>query len=119
MSDERAKASRPTIHELEKILSEEPGTVEVLPSGEVVVDKQAMLDDAYQRGLADGAAREREACAALAFDHGDFCLREAQQGGSEDLRERAKGGWHIGERIRARTDDACPAAGRSEGSDAS
>lgn len=46
--------------------------------------------------------QEREECAEIAQIHGDFCFDEADKGGSPDLRERARGAWHIAKKIKAR-----------------
>ncbi len=45
---------------------------------------------------------EREACAVIAQKHGEFCHREARNGGSIDLHERGDGAIHIAALIRSR-----------------
>lgn len=46
---------------------------------------------------------EREACAKIAQEHGEFCHREVDNGGSADLRERAEGACYVAEKIRQRS----------------
>jgi len=52
--------------------------------------------------LHDAVLHERAKCAKTAKDHADFCRREAENGGSKTLFERAKGAAHIAQRITER-----------------
>jgi len=53
---------------------------------------------------AERAAYER--AAVMAHSHGEFCDREARNGGHTSLFERAKGAAHIAAAIRRLADDA-------------
>jgi len=46
---------------------------------------------------------ERERCAKIAKDHGEFCHTEARNGGSPQLWERGTGANYIAEKILSRS----------------
>jgi len=64
------------------------------------------------RMLRLAVADEREACIEIAQQHGEFCRKEAQNGGHPSLYERGTGATHIADKIRARAEhvenDAAP-----------
>lgn len=49
----------------------------------------------------EAAKVERETCARMAQSHGEFCEREARNGGAVSLFERGDGAEHIAAAIRA------------------
>ncbi len=58
---------------------------------------------AFKAEMSKALRDERAACAEIAQAHGEFCHKEAQNGGSPDLRERGNGATYIAGQIRDRS----------------
>jgi hypothetical protein len=120
------KMEKPSIDELEKILNSEStddinieadGSISATPTtttvgavaDKVVTAVEAEIARLREQWKAraleaeDALSREREACAAIADKHREFCDREARNGGHPSLRERAEGAAYIAKCIRERT----------------
>ncbi len=57
-------------------------------------------DQRLQKAVNEAVEFEREECAKIAQQHGEFCENEARAGGASVLRERAEGAFHIAAKIR-------------------
>ncbi len=59
-------------------------------------------DQRLQRAVNVAVEFEREECAKIAQQHGEFCRDEARAGGALVLYERADGAYYIASKIRER-----------------
>lgn len=58
--------------------------------------------NAHKAAITEAVEAERKACAEVARNHGEFCQREADNGGDRVLYERSKGCFYIAQTIEAR-----------------
>jgi hypothetical protein len=64
-------------------------------------DRSLMVESAIATALQEAADEALERAAGVSDEHATFCEREAYNGGSNDLFERARGAEHLAEKIRA------------------
>lgn len=59
----------------------------------------AQIQPTIFAAIEEAVAAEQMRAARIAYDHAEFCRKEAHAGGSHDLYERASGANHIGRQI--------------------